>query len=119
MHDTESLSLNFIALIWTIWCAAWFVLSLGVKPAVRHESRASRLLHLGPLGLAILLLIAGHRSFTLLAGDVLPQAAWMAPAGAALRRVGARTVDPPATNGHPADRAQEHHQGSEGRAARN
>jgi protein-S-isoprenylcysteine O-methyltransferase Ste14 len=88
MHDAETLSLNFIALIWAVWCAVWFALSLGVKPAVRHESRVSRLLHLVPLGIAILLLIAGHRSGALLARNVLPQAPWMAAAGAALTLLG-------------------------------
>jgi hypothetical protein len=36
-------------------------------------------------------------------------------AGAALGLVRARTVNPPAANGNPADCAQEHHQGGEGR----
>jgi len=80
--------LHFIFLLWLAWAAAWVALSRGVKPAVRHESRASRLLHLGPLGLAIVLLIAGHRTGALLSHNVLPPAAWLGPAGAAITLLG-------------------------------
>jgi protein-S-isoprenylcysteine O-methyltransferase Ste14 len=88
VSDYEAPYLHFIVLVWATWATAWAVLSRGVKPAVRHESRASRLLHLGPLGLAALLLLAGHRSGALLAQPVLPPAAWMPPAGAALTLLG-------------------------------
>jgi protein-S-isoprenylcysteine O-methyltransferase Ste14 len=88
MASFEAPFLHFILLAWLAWAAAWVALSRAVKPAVRHESRRSRLLHLAPLGLAIVLLIAGHRSGALLARDVLPRAAWMPPVGAALTVLG-------------------------------
>ena len=88
MPETPAVFLHFIMLIWLAWAAAWVALSRGVKPAVRHESRGSRLLHLAPLGLAIVLLVAGHASGALLARDVLPPAAWMPPAGAAFTLLG-------------------------------
>jgi protein-S-isoprenylcysteine O-methyltransferase Ste14 len=88
MGSFEAAFLHFILLAWLAWAAAWVALSRAVKPTVRHESRRSRLLHLAPLGVAILLLIAGHRSGALLAHDVLPRAAWMAPTGAAVTVLG-------------------------------
>ncbi len=78
----------FIAVAWLAAATAWVVLARGVKAAVRHESRGSRWLHLVPLGLAAVLLIGGDLTGAWLAAPVVPRAAWMAPAGAALTAAG-------------------------------
>jgi protein-S-isoprenylcysteine O-methyltransferase Ste14 len=44
-------------LLWLLWAAYWGIQSRGVKANVWAESRASRLMHVVPLGLAALLLL--------------------------------------------------------------
>ena len=48
-------SLAIVAL-WLCWIAAWAAAALATKPSARREPMLSRLLHLGPLALAVLLL---------------------------------------------------------------
>jgi protein-S-isoprenylcysteine O-methyltransferase Ste14 len=45
-----------IVALWLGWSACWTVASLAVKPSARREPMLSRLLHLVPLALAVLLL---------------------------------------------------------------
>ncbi|HTP39255.1 MAG TPA: isoprenylcysteine carboxylmethyltransferase family protein [Steroidobacteraceae bacterium] len=44
--------------LWTTWCACWLIASRHVKVAVKKETAASRLLHIIPLVLAVVLLWA-------------------------------------------------------------
>lgn len=47
--------------LWLAWCAYWIYSARGLKPVARHEALGSRLLHIVPLALAVLL-IAADRS---------------------------------------------------------
>nr|HET7859986.1 isoprenylcysteine carboxylmethyltransferase family protein [Caldimonas sp.] len=44
-----------IVALWLSWIAYWTAASLAVKPSARRETMLSRMLHLGPLALAVLL----------------------------------------------------------------
>ena len=50
MHRT------FFAVIWLAWATYWWLASRHVKAAARRESRSSRLLHVLPLALVVVLL---------------------------------------------------------------
>lgn len=45
-----------IVALWLCWAAAWTAAAIAVKPSARREPMLSRLLHLGPLAVAVLLL---------------------------------------------------------------
>jgi protein-S-isoprenylcysteine O-methyltransferase Ste14 len=70
--------------LWLGWAAYWWALSRRVKIAVRREPLPSRLLHIGPLLLAALLLSVPGRSLPVLGERLLPQGAWPFWAGSAL-----------------------------------
>jgi protein-S-isoprenylcysteine O-methyltransferase Ste14 len=72
------------AALWLGWAAYWWALSRRVKIAVRREPLSSRLLHIGPLLLAALLLLAPSPSLPFLGERFLPQATWPFWAGSAL-----------------------------------
>lgn len=74
--------------MWLAWAAYWWVSSLHVKPAVRHESLLSRLSHIGPLMLAALLLSVPKTSVHALDQRFLPPAAWSYAFAAALTAAG-------------------------------
>ncbi|HZP67657.1 MAG TPA: isoprenylcysteine carboxylmethyltransferase family protein [Rudaea sp.] len=56
----ELLYRNLIPLLWIAWALYWWIAARDVKPAVRHETAASRAVHLVPLALAALLLSTRH-----------------------------------------------------------
>ena len=51
---------SLVPAMWLCWAAYWWLASRGAKPAERHESLASGLLHVLPLLVAIWLLWAKH-----------------------------------------------------------
>jgi protein-S-isoprenylcysteine O-methyltransferase Ste14 len=66
---------NLIAGLWIAWLIVWGVSAIGVKRAVRRESRASRLSHMLPLAVVGWLLAAPHAGGSWLAMRFLPPAA--------------------------------------------
>jgi len=74
--------------MWIGWALCWWALSFNVKVAARRESLPSRILHIGPLALAILLLWAPGVPFPILGERLLPLAAWPFWAGSALTAAG-------------------------------
>jgi protein-S-isoprenylcysteine O-methyltransferase Ste14 len=73
-----------VASLWLAWAAYWWLSAHGVKRAARRESVASRLAHLGPLALAVLLLVAPRASTGALGARFVPVAAPWLPALATL-----------------------------------
>ena len=88
MTEYQRAAVLFIDGAWIVWVVAWVVLARGTKKIVRQEGLRSRALHLVPLGVAALLLFDGELNMGWLAAPVLPRAAWMVHAGAALVAVG-------------------------------
>jgi protein-S-isoprenylcysteine O-methyltransferase Ste14 len=84
MPEGQYAALAVMVLAWLGWLALWIALSLGQKPAARHESRASRLVHLIPLGIGCVLLLGGPLTGPVLNAPILPRAAWMAYIGTLL-----------------------------------
>lgn len=78
----------FICTAWVAWLAIWVALSLNTKTVVRREGRLSRVLHLGPLVVAGVLLLSPEFSGAMLNTQFLPRAVWMVPVGAALVAAG-------------------------------
>ena len=73
------------ALMWGTWALYWLVASANVKISVRRESPASRLSHIAPLALAIMLLLGWPRvGLPALGERFLPRAEWVFWAGATL-----------------------------------
>jgi len=70
--------------MWLSWAAYWWVLSRNVKVATRREPLPSRLLHIGPLLLALLLLWVPSVPLAVLGARFLPLATWPFWAGAVL-----------------------------------
>ena len=70
--------------LWLSWAAYWWALSRNVKPTARREPLASRLLHVIPLVLAVLLLGVPRIPLPVLGDRFLPLTAWPFWAGAAL-----------------------------------
>ena len=70
--------------MWLSWGAYWWALSRNVKVAARRESLPSRLLHIGPLLLALLLLWVPSVPLPFLGARFLPLATWPFWAGAVL-----------------------------------
>jgi protein-S-isoprenylcysteine O-methyltransferase Ste14 len=88
MPRPQAAALLLILLAWIAWAGLWVILSRGVKPAVRHETTTSRLLHIVPLLIGALLLGGSPYFPPFLNAHPLPRAAWMAPTGAALVAAG-------------------------------
>jgi protein-S-isoprenylcysteine O-methyltransferase Ste14 len=68
---------------WLVWLGVWVALASRVKPVRRRENLASRAAHILPIVLAVALFVAPFGQ-AWLGIRVLPRAAWMAYAGAAL-----------------------------------
>lgn len=62
--------------MWLSWVVYWWVASRNVKVAVRRESLSSRLLHIVPLSIAVLLFTKPSAPTALLGGRFLPFAEW-------------------------------------------
>jgi protein-S-isoprenylcysteine O-methyltransferase Ste14 len=67
---------SFIPLLWLAWLAYWWLASRGVKPTERHEPLSSRLLHIVPLGLAVILLASNRLALGVLNARLLAPALW-------------------------------------------
>ena len=70
--------------MWLSWAVYWWVLSRNVKVTARHEPLWSRLLHVIPLALAVLLLWFPRIPLPVLGDRFLPLIAWPFWAGVAL-----------------------------------
>jgi protein-S-isoprenylcysteine O-methyltransferase Ste14 len=70
--------------IWLGWAAYWWALSRNVKADARREPVESRLAHVIPLALAVVLVSVPRVRFAGLGERVLPMAEWPFWAGAAL-----------------------------------
>lgn len=79
---------NLIALMWFAWVLYWWALSFNVKIAAKREPLFSRLLHLGPLLLAALLLALPDVPLAPLGERFLAPALWPVRVGAALTAAG-------------------------------
>ena len=74
--------------LWLSWAAYWWALSGNVKAATRRESVPSRLLHILPLLLAVILLWLPSVPVSVLDDRFLPFAAWPFWAGATVTLAG-------------------------------
>lgn len=74
--------------MWMGWALYWWALSRHVKVTVRRESLVSRLLHIGPLAVAVLLLWVPRVPFASLGERVLPWTEALFWVGAALTAAG-------------------------------
>ena len=74
--------------MWLSWAAYWWIASRNVKSTLRHESLASRLLHIAPLVLAVLLLSVPSVRVPVLGERFLPLATWPCGVGATLTAAG-------------------------------
>ena len=74
--------------MWLSWAAYWAAMSSNVKATVRHESVRSRLLHIVPLALAMVLLWHPNVPVSLLEQRILPGSAWAFWVGAAVTLMG-------------------------------
>jgi len=77
-----------ILALWLCWIAYWTAASLAVKPSARRETMLSRLLHLGPLALAVLLLWGPPPPLDALRARFLPSSRAIEWSGAALVALG-------------------------------
>jgi protein-S-isoprenylcysteine O-methyltransferase Ste14 len=64
-----------IPAIWSVWALYWFVAALAAKPVRRREGLASRLSHIIPLLLAVLLVMSPRLGGTALGAHFLPSSA--------------------------------------------
>jgi protein-S-isoprenylcysteine O-methyltransferase Ste14 len=62
--------------MWLCWIVYWWAASRDVKSTVRRESLSSRLLHIVPLAIAVLLLCAQSVPVAFLGERFLPLARW-------------------------------------------
>lgn len=74
--------------MWLTWALYWWALSRNVKSTARRESVASRLSHIAPLLLAVVLLWPRSFPFPVLGERFLPPSAWVFWSGAALTLAG-------------------------------
>jgi protein-S-isoprenylcysteine O-methyltransferase Ste14 len=65
----------FLAM-WMSWGIYWWISSRTVKPTARKESISSRLSYIGPLVLAVYLLLVHDIPIAVLRTQVVPQAPW-------------------------------------------
>lgn len=70
--------------MWLSWAVYWWALSRNVKSTARHEPVTSRLLHVIPLTLAVLLLWVPRVPLPVLGERFLPLTTWPFWVGAAL-----------------------------------
>ena len=84
---TTSPSAAILAL-WLCWIAIWTAASLAVKPSARRETMRSRLLHLGPLAIAVLLLWGPAPSLDALRARFVPSSSAIEWSGAVLVAAG-------------------------------
>ena len=66
---------NLIPARWLCWAAYWWAMARDVKATVRRESMASRLMHIVPLGMAVLLLWVRHAPVAVLGLRFIPKSA--------------------------------------------
>jgi protein-S-isoprenylcysteine O-methyltransferase Ste14 len=71
MH-TDWLIWNLIPLMWLAWGLYWFISARNVKRTVRRESVASRISHVLPLVVGVLLVAVPHLPSALFATRILP-----------------------------------------------
>ena len=74
--------------MWLSWAAYWWAMSRDVKAIARHESVRSRLLHIVPLALVMVLLSSSNPPIPFLDERILPRAPWHFWSGAALTLIG-------------------------------
>lgn len=74
--------------LWLSWAVYWWVLSRDVKLTARSEALPSRLLHVVPLLVAVLLLWAPEVPVAWLGERLLPRSLWTFWAGVALTAAG-------------------------------
>jgi len=74
--------------LWLCWMAYWTVASIGVKASARREPMLSRLLHLVPLAIAVLLLWAPAPSLPWLRLRFVETTRWIPWCGVALVAAG-------------------------------
>src|SRR5512146_3153090 len=79
---------NLLACMWIAWLLYWWALSFNVKAAAKREPLLSRLLHLGPLLAAGLLLALPRIPLPLLGLRFVPPAPWTHWVGTALTAAG-------------------------------
>lgn len=79
---------NLFLFMWMAWVLYWWALSFNVKAAAKRESLWSRLLHLGPLLLAALLLGLPGAPLALLGVRFMPLAMWPVWLGTILTAAG-------------------------------
>jgi protein-S-isoprenylcysteine O-methyltransferase Ste14 len=84
---TAALAAQIIKWMWIIWGAYWFISSWTVKTAVKRESGAGRLLHLGLMTIGISFFIV-RLDLGPLNNPVLPNAPWTNIASVALVAAG-------------------------------
>jgi protein-S-isoprenylcysteine O-methyltransferase Ste14 len=77
-----------IVALWLCWIAYWTAASLAVKPSARRETMLSRLLHLGPLAIAVLLLWGPAPSLDALRARFAPSSSAIEWSGAVLVAAG-------------------------------
>jgi protein-S-isoprenylcysteine O-methyltransferase Ste14 len=66
-----------ITVLWLVWLVYWCVAAIGTKATRRQESVGSRLLHIVPLAIGIVLLASPHAAAGWLAVRFLPRSlAW-------------------------------------------
>jgi protein-S-isoprenylcysteine O-methyltransferase Ste14 len=70
--------------LWLIWLAGWIISGLSTKKVVHTEGPVSRLLHLVPLGIGIILLTFRYAGGPWLASRIYPQTPWSFWIGSAL-----------------------------------
>jgi protein-S-isoprenylcysteine O-methyltransferase Ste14 len=79
---------NLFPAMWMAWALYWWARSRHVKPVARRESLVSRLLHIGPLLIAILLLWVPRVPFAFLDERILAWTESVFWIGAALTAAG-------------------------------
>lgn len=79
---------SLLPAMWLSWGAYWWAMSRDVKATVRHESVASRLMHIVPLAIAMGLLWRPNVPVSLLDQRILPRAAWAFWIGAVVTLMG-------------------------------
>jgi protein-S-isoprenylcysteine O-methyltransferase Ste14 len=78
-----------LALMWGSWALYWWAASTNVKNSIRRESFTSRISHIAPLTLAILLLLGWPNvEFPAVGARFLPRAEWVFWTGASLTACG-------------------------------
>ena len=82
--DVQFIYHNLISGLWLLWMAVWTIFAFRTKRVIRAEGVRSRLLHLIPLGLGIVLLTVRWAGGPWLAIRIYPQTLWSFWIGTAL-----------------------------------